>query len=80
MEKTAENLLACDWIMTVGVHVGNSDIVREFVYEDSEQITDLISHVKSMNAVDKVVWSEEIYLQGKENSISTVLNGIIDGL
>jgi hypothetical protein len=28
--------------LIAGVHVGNSDIVGEFVYEDSEQLVDLI--------------------------------------
>ena len=38
----AEELLSREGIMSAGIHVGNSDIVGEFVYEDSEQLVDLI--------------------------------------
>ena len=79
MKKVAEDLLSSDGIMSAGVHVGNSDLVGEFVYEDSEQLVDLISHVKSIDGVDRVVWSEEVFLlAGKKHSILAVLNRIID--
>jgi DNA-binding Lrp family transcriptional regulator len=58
MKKVAEDLLSIDGIMSVGVHVGKSDIVAEYVYEDTEQLVDLISHVKKMVEVDRVLWSE----------------------
>ena len=59
--------------------MGNSDIVGEFVYEDSEQIVELISRVKQLNEVEKIVWSEEMYLlDGREERILPVLNRIID--
>src|SRR4051794_30308481 len=79
IKEMAEELLSSDGIMSAGIHVGNSDIVGEFVYEDSEQLVDLISHVKEVNSVDRVVWSEEVFLlQGKEHSILAVLDRIID--
>jgi hypothetical protein len=48
--------------MSSAVHVGNSDIVGEFVYEDSEQLVDLISKVKELENIERVVWSEEVHL------------------
>jgi DNA-binding Lrp family transcriptional regulator len=79
IKELAEELLSREGIMSAGIHVGNSDIVGEFVYEDSEQLVDLISHVKEVNSVDRVVWSEEVFLlQGKEHSILAVLDRIID--
>jgi DNA-binding Lrp family transcriptional regulator len=79
MKKVAQDLLSNDGIMSAGVHVGNSDIVGEFVYEDSEQLVDLISQVKEMERVDRVVWSEEVFLlPGKKQSMVSVLNRIID--
>ena len=79
IKEVAEKLLTSDGIMSAGVHVGNSDLVGEFVYEDSEQLVDLISHVKSIDGVDRVVWSEEVYLlAGKKQSILSVLKRIID--
>ena len=50
-----------DGILSASVHVGNSDIVGEFVYEDSEQLVDTISNIKHMNGVERVLWSEEVY-------------------
>lgn len=50
-----------DGVLSASVHVGNSDIVSEFVYEDSEQLVDTISKIKHMDGVDRVLWSEEVY-------------------
>jgi hypothetical protein len=79
IKRVAEDLLSNDGVMSSGVHVGNSDVVEEFVYEDSEQLVDLISKVKTIDGVDSVVWSEEVFLlPGKKHSILAVLNRIID--
>jgi DNA-binding Lrp family transcriptional regulator len=79
MKEIAEELLSNNGIISAGVHVGNSDIVGEFVYEDSEQLVDLISRVKHMDEVERIVWSEEIYLlAGRQDSILAVINRIID--
>ncbi len=74
MKKVAEDLLTNDGVMSSGVHVGNSDLVEEFVYEDSEQLVDLISKVKTIDGVDRVVWSEEVFLlPGKKHSYACSL-------
>ncbi len=79
MKKIADDLLSSDGIMSVGVHVGNSDIVAEFVHEDTEQLVDLISYVKEMDEVERVLWSEEVYLlAGKKDSRTSVLKRIIN--
>jgi signal transduction histidine kinase len=79
IKRVAEDLLSNDGIMSSAVHVGNSDLVEEFVYEDSEQLVDLISKVKAIDEVDRVVWSEEVFLlPGKKPSVLAVLNRIID--
>lgn len=48
IKQIAEDLLSNDSMMSAGIHVSNSDVVEEFVYEDTEQLVDLISHVKEM--------------------------------
>lgn len=79
IKQAAEDLLSHYGIMPSGVHVGNSDIVGEFVYEDSEQLVDLISNVKELENVDRVVWSEEVYLlPGKKESMASVMKKLID--
>lgn len=62
IKQVAEGLLSNEGIMSSAVHVGNSDIVGEFVYEDSEQLVDLISKVKELENIERVVWSEEVHL------------------
>jgi hypothetical protein len=48
--------------------------VEEFVYEDSEQLVDLISKVKTIDGVDRVVWSDEVFLlPGKKHSYACSL-------
>jgi hypothetical protein len=42
--------------------VGNSDIVADFVYRDSEQIIEIVSSIKRLDGIDKAVWSEEVYV------------------
>lgn len=79
IKQIAEDLLLNDGIMSAGIHLGNSDIVGEFVYEDSEQLIDLISKAKTVDGVDRVVWSEEVFLlAGKKHKMLAVLNRIID--
>jgi hypothetical protein len=79
IKQAAEDLLSNEGIMSSGVHVGNSDVVGEFVYEDSEQLVDLISKVKELENVDRVVWSEEVYLlAGKKDSMTAVFKRLID--
>ena len=50
-----------DGILSSSVHIGNSDIVGDYVYEDSEQLVDTISNIKHMENVERVLWSEAVY-------------------
>jgi hypothetical protein len=65
--------------MSSDIHIGNSDVVGEFVYEDSEQLVDLISKVKELENIERVVWSEEVYLLAeRKDRMTSVLNRLID--
>src|SRR5262249_8834023 len=48
-------------ILSVAVHIGNSDLVALFIYKDSKQLLDIISETKLIDGVDRVLWSEEVY-------------------
>ena len=61
IKDRAKDISKMDGFLTSTVHIGNSDIVGEFVYEDSEQLVEAISNIKHMEGVDRVVWSEEVY-------------------
>ena len=61
MKSTAGKVSEMEGITSVSIHVGNSDIVADFVYRDSEQIVDMVSSIKKIEGVDRTVWSEEVY-------------------
>jgi DNA-binding Lrp family transcriptional regulator len=62
MKSIAEKISNMDGITSVSIHIGNSDIVADFVYRDSEQIIEIVSSIKKLEGVDKAVWSEEVYV------------------
>lgn len=61
IKDSALKVSKMDGILSSSVHVGNSDIVGDYVYEDSEQLVDTISNIKHMENVERVLWSEEVY-------------------
>src|SRR5215218_5313225 len=61
LRKTAEKVSEMDGILSVTIHVGNSDVVSEFVYDNSEDLVDIIAAIKQIEGVDKVMWSEEVF-------------------
>ena len=70
IKGVAEDLLSSDGIMSAGVHISNSDIVGEFVYEDSEQLVDSISHVKEMDEVDRELCGQRRFFSFVEKNIA----------
>ena|SRR5215211_333866 len=73
IRKTAEKISQMEGILSVTIHVGNSDIVSEFVFDNSEDLIDIIAAIKEIQGVEQVVWSEEIYKikTAKENVIKS---------
>jgi DNA-binding Lrp family transcriptional regulator len=73
LKKTGEKISKMDGILSVTIHVGNSDVVSEFVYDNSEELVDIIAAIKQIEGVDKVVWSEEVFklLTQKENMMKS---------
>ena len=61
LKKTAEKISEMEGILAVTIHVGNSDVVAEFVYDNSEDLVDIIALIKQIQGVDKLQWSEEVY-------------------
>jgi Lrp/AsnC family transcriptional regulator, regulator for asnA, asnC and gidA len=63
-------------ILSVAVHIGNSDLVALFVYKNSKQLLDTISESKKITGVDRVLWSEEVYfIKMNENKFNMLNNG-----
>jgi hypothetical protein len=73
IRKTAEKISQMEGILSVTIHVGNSDVVSEFVFDNSEDLIDIIAAIKEIHGVEQVVWSEEIYKikTAKENVIKS---------
>ena len=61
LRDIAEKISEMEGILSASIHVGNSDIVSEFVYENSEDLVDIIADIKQIEGVDRVLWSEEIF-------------------
>jgi DNA-binding Lrp family transcriptional regulator len=58
--EVAERLRNIDHVLSVSIHIGNSDVVAEYVTLDSSDLLTLMAAVKHMPTVDRVVWSEEV--------------------
>jgi len=74
LKQRADTISKLDGVLSVSIHVGNSDIVAEFVYDNSECLVDIISEIKHMQGIEKVNWSEEIYKvpSSKENVLKSL--------
>jgi DNA-binding Lrp family transcriptional regulator len=80
MKSTAEKISGMEGITSVSIHIGNSDIVADFVYRDSEQIVDIVSSIKRLEGVEKAVWSEEVYaLPMNQKNLSVPFQRLIKG-
>jgi len=60
LRDTAEKISEMEGILSSSIHVGNSDVVSEFVYKSSEDLVNIIADLKQIEGVDRVLWSEEI--------------------
>ena len=45
---------------SVSIHIGNSDVIGNVIYGDSNEALDTIARCKSIEGVTRVVWSEEV--------------------
>ena len=48
-------------IISVAIHVGNSDILAEFVYVNADPLVDIISSIKKIEGIERIMWSQEMY-------------------
>jgi len=76
IRKRVTQLSKMNGIISSSVQIGNSDVVSDYAYENTDQLMDTISSIKHMEGVDKVTWSEEVYREpaGPENTLSSFKN------
>jgi Lrp/AsnC family transcriptional regulator, regulator for asnA, asnC and gidA len=74
VNEVGNALAARPGIISVAVHIGNSDLVALFVYKNSKQLLDTISECKKIPGVERVLWSEEVYFIKMNESKINMLN------
>jgi DNA-binding Lrp family transcriptional regulator len=58
----ADRIKDTEGIRSVSIHIGNSDIICNFTFKDPNQLLNAMNVAKSIEGVEKVVWSEEVYV------------------
>ena len=48
-------------VTSLEVHIGNSDIIAEIIYKHGRDLLNIITAVKKLEGVERIVWSEFIY-------------------
>ena len=56
----AEKVRHFDNVLSVSIHVGNSDVVAEYATKDANDLVMLMVEIKKLPNIAKVVWSEEV--------------------
>lgn len=73
IEELAKKIHNLDHITYVEIHIGNSDILGQVIYKEGIELLNLISAIKKMEGVDKIVWSERID-QSPSKGIENMIN------
>lgn len=47
-------------IVESSIHMGNSDIVAEFIYENDVELMNIYAKIKDMSSTDHILWSSEV--------------------
>jgi Lrp/AsnC family transcriptional regulator for asnA, asnC and gidA len=74
VDKIGETVANRQGIISVAVHIGNSDLVALFIYKDSKQLLNTISETKLIEGIDRVLWSEEVYFIPMKEGKFNILN------
>ena len=61
LDKIGKTVVEKRGMLSVSVHVGNSDLVALFVYRDSKDLIETMTNIKEIEGVERVLWSEEVY-------------------
>lgn len=61
VELTLDKVSRLKGVTSLEVHIGNSDIIAEVVYKKGRHLLNLITNIKNMEGIDRIVWSERIF-------------------
>ena len=74
IDQIARRISTLDPIESVEIHIGNSDMIGNVIYNDSKQLLQTISDIKKVEGVDKIVWSEEVYnIKNNNNQLVSLI-------
>lgn len=60
LEDILEKVSKITGIISIQVHIGNSDILAGLVYKKGYELLKVIASIKKMDGVENVVWSEQV--------------------
>ncbi len=60
MDDILEKVSKLKGVNSLEVHIGNSDIIAGVVYNHGRELLDIITNIKKMKGVERIVWSERI--------------------
>lgn len=60
LEDILEKVSKITGIISIQVHIGNSDILAGLVYKKGYELLKVITSIKKMDGVENVVWSEQV--------------------
>jgi DNA-binding Lrp family transcriptional regulator len=77
-QEMADKIHSIKGVLSVSIHLGNSDIVAEYVCSDSMSLMELLANVKRLPGVRDIVWSEEVSaIAAEENNKLHSLSSVV---
>ena len=61
IQSLIEKLAGMSGVVSIGVHLGNSNIITGVVYRDNNELLHIITDIKRCHGVERIVWSEVVY-------------------
>jgi Lrp/AsnC family transcriptional regulator, regulator for asnA, asnC and gidA len=61
IDQISKKVYEIDGITSFEIHIGNSDILANVVYKEGKELLNIITSIKKIEAVERIVWSERIY-------------------
>jgi Lrp/AsnC family transcriptional regulator, regulator for asnA, asnC and gidA len=61
IDQIAKKVYEIDGITSFEIHIGNSDILANVVYKEGKELLNIITAIKKIEGIERIVWSERIY-------------------
>jgi Lrp/AsnC family transcriptional regulator for asnA, asnC and gidA len=78
-QELAEKIHFIKDVLSVSIHLGNSDVVAEYACQDTMSLIELMAEVKGLPGVRNVVWSEEVSAIATDNNLQSSASVVVSG-